>query len=306
MLLDSPSTRRRTRTLAGAAALLLVGLLAARGVPAQTARSLELAVDSDEKWWVGVISESHRMPFTGERGVPSISRQHVGNQVQPLLVSTNGRYAWSESRSGSHPDGTSTSASDLAPVQSGRAGTRCGRPLVRRGRFFPPSGRARPMLFTQPQFNTWIELTYDQNQRDVLAYAHAIVAHGFPPAVLMIDEGWVEGYGVWDVPPRALSGPEGDDRRAARAGLQGHAVGLSVHPARRAAVHGARARRVARRVAAQRDGPRQPAIVQWWDGFSAVADLTSPEARWFTGQLRRLVEAYGVDGFKFDGADAEL
>ena len=65
--------------------------------------------------------------------------------------------------------------------------------------FFPPSGKTPdPMLFTHPQFNTWIELTYDQNQRDVLAYARAIVANGFPPAVLMIDEGWAEGYGVWD------------------------------------------------------------------------------------------------------------
>ena len=62
--------------------------------------------------------------------------------------------------------------------------------------FFPPSGRIPdPLLFTHPQFNTWIELTYNQNQRDVLAYAHAIVANGFPPGVLMIDEGWFEGYG---------------------------------------------------------------------------------------------------------------
>jgi alpha-glucosidase (family GH31 glycosyl hydrolase) len=43
----------------------------------------------------------------------------------------------------------------------------------------------------------------------------------------------------------------------------------------------------------------------WWDGFSAVLDLTNPTGRqWFKGQLDRLVFTYGVDGFKFDGGDA--
>ena len=48
-----------------------------------------------------------------------------------------------------------------------------------------------------------------------------------------------------------------------------------------------------------------PAIMQWWDGFSAVVDLTNPTGRkWFKSQLDRLMEKYGVDGFKFDGGDA--
>ena len=51
--------------------------------------------------------------------------------------------------------------------------------------------------------------------------------------------------------------------------------------------------------------PRFPAIMQWWDGFSAVADLTNPHGRdWFKAQLDHLVEEYGVDGFKLDGGDA--
>ena len=43
----------------------------------------------------------------------------------------------------------------------------------------------------------------------------------------------------------------------------------------------------------------------WWNGFSAVTDLTNPHGRsWFTGQLDHLVREYGVDGFKLDGGDA--
>ena len=37
-------------------------------------------------------------------------------------------------------------------------------------------------MFATPQYNTWIELMYDQNQRDVLKYAHAIVDNGCRPA----------------------------------------------------------------------------------------------------------------------------
>jgi alpha-glucosidase len=53
------------------------------------------------------------------------------------------------------------------------------------------------------------------------------------------------------------------------------------------------------------DNLSQPSIMQWWDGFSAVVDLTNPTGKqWFKQQLDRLVTDYGVDGFKFDGGDA--
>ncbi len=51
--------------------------------------------------------------------------------------------------------------------------------------------------------------------------------------------------------------------------------------------------------------PGKPALTEWWDGFSAVVDLTNPTGRkWFKSQLDRLMKEYGVDGFKFDGGDA--
>ena len=45
--------------------------------------------------------------------------------------------------------------------------------------------------------------------------------------------------------------------------------------------------------------------MQWWDGFSAVTDLSNPDGKkWFKGQLDYLIDTYQVDGFKFDGGDA--
>jgi alpha-glucosidase len=290
---------------------LLAGLLAARGGTGDEARRLEIAIEDGERWWAGVVSESHRMPLGRSSDALEIDLlgNTAGNQVQPLLLSTRGRYVWSEEPFRlSFREGTIRVASDLGPLQSGRAGTTLRGAALHAGRaFFPPSGRIPdPMLFTHPQFNTWIELTYDQNQRDVLAYARAIVANGFPPAVLMIDEGWAEGYGVWDFhrgrfpDPKAMMDelhgmgfkvmlwmcpyiqPDGKDFSE-----------LSHDPKRVVWLRSAK-------------DPGEPAILRWWDGFSAVTDLTSPQGReWLMTQLRRLVEAYGVDGFKLDGGDAE-
>jgi alpha-glucosidase len=303
----------RVATRAGVAALLAAALLAAApSGPAQDARTLEMTVEPDETWWAGVVSESHRMPL-GRSSAPFEIDLHgntAGNQVQPLLVSSKGRYVWSEEPFRlAFREGTFRLVSDLGVFQSGREGTTLSDAARHASsRFFPPSGKTPdPLLFTQPQFNTWIELTYDQNQEDVLAYARAIVANGFPPAVLMIDEGWAEAYGVWDFHRGRFPDPKAmvDELHA-----MGFRVMVWVCPYIRPdgkefteLLHD-RSRVVWLRSAKD---PAEPAIVRWWDGYSAVTDLTSPQGReWFVGQLRRLVETYGVDGFKLDGGDADL
>ncbi len=54
------------------------------------------------------------------------------------------------------------------------------------------------------------------------------------------------------------------------------------------------------------DKSGNPAIVQWWNGASALLDFTNPEAvNWFKSQLNKLTTDYGVNGFKFDAGDFE-
>jgi alpha-glucosidase (family GH31 glycosyl hydrolase) len=304
-------TRRARRALAVAVALVL-GLLVARGGPADTARTLDLTVEDGERWWVGVISESHRMPLERSSAPFEIDLlgNTAGNQAQPLLLSTKGRYVWSEEPFRlAFRDGTIHIASPLGPLQTGRHGTSLRDAAMHAGAtFFPASGKTPdPMLFTQPQFNTWIELTYDQNQRDVLAYARAIVANGFPPAVLMIDDGWAQGYGVWDFHRGRFPDPKAMMEEL-------HAMGFKVmlwvcpyiQPDGRDFTELLHDEKSVVWLRSARD-PGQPAIMRWWDGFSAVTDFTNPRGReWFEAQLRRLVEVYGVDGFKLDGGDADL
>ena len=51
---------------------------------------------------------------------------------------------------------------------------------------------------------------------------------------------------------------------------------------------------------------QKPAIINWWNGYSAELDFTNPEAiTWYRGQLDSMQHKFQVDGFKFDAGDME-
>ena len=76
--------------------------------------------------------------------------------------------------------------------------------------YFPPTGENPELLyFAAPQYNTWIELTYHQNEKDILAYAQSMLDNGLPPGVFMIDDTWQHGYGEWHFDARRFSDPKG-------------------------------------------------------------------------------------------------
>ena len=50
--------------------------------------------------------------------------------------------------------------------------------------YFPSTGEIPDeRLFTKPQYNTWIELIYDQREDRIRKYARDILANGFPAGV---------------------------------------------------------------------------------------------------------------------------
>ncbi|MEV0390397.1 TIM-barrel domain-containing protein [Nonomuraea sp. NPDC050643] len=54
-----------------------------------------------------------------------------------------------------------------------------------------------------------------------------------------------------------------------------------------------------------RDARGKVAIGEWWNGYGAALDLLDPRAlRWLSGELTRLRQEIGVDGFEFDGGEA--
>jgi alpha-glucosidase (family GH31 glycosyl hydrolase) len=158
-------------------------------------------------------------------------------------------------------------------------------------------------MFLAPQYNTWIELTYNQNEADILKYAKGIRDHGFPPGVLMIDDNWQEDYGVWDFSARRFSHPKAMVNQLHRMGFK---VMLWVVPfvSPDSAVY---RELEEKHLFIQEKDKSRPAMIHWWNGVSAVLDLTKPEAgQWFKAQLQSLQDKYGVDGFKFDAGDDEF
>src|SRR5688572_14925257 len=66
-------------------------------VPSDHRMELELA--PGEKWWGGRVVDASRMPFDRDakfRRSLHAADEGAGNQSQPLLLSTAGRYVWND------------------------------------------------------------------------------------------------------------------------------------------------------------------------------------------------------------------
>lgn len=267
-----------------------------------------LTLDPDECWWGGAVADGLAMPF-GSRDHRRDLAVNAGavddptggaNQSAPLLVSSRGRYVWSEAPFAYAFDG----AGGLSVTGSGLVidhGADTLRAAYRRAaeRHFPASGRTPDArMFTAPQYNTWIELPYHPTQEGVLRYARAVLDHGFPPGLIMIDDRWSADYGAWRFEPGAFPDP-----RAMIEQLHGWGFPVMLWLVPFLSPDGESSREAVRRgwVITEPDG--EPAVRRWWNGYSTVLDLTNPDAlAWLRGELRSLQDL-GVDGFKLDAGD---
>jgi alpha-glucosidase (family GH31 glycosyl hydrolase) len=304
------------RTLAAVVAALLAAAFTSLGLAVEKqgqVETREVKIQPGEHWWAGVIAEAHRMPFTAEsRYEFDFFADTAGNQGQPLLISNQGRYIWCDEPFRFEFDrGVIRLRADSRALHLGAQGSSAATAFQAASRsFFPASGRKPdPILFTRPQFNTWIELLNSQNQVDILKYARATVQEGYPPGVLMIDGGWAKNHGTWDFDRGRFSDPLAMMQELHQLGFK---VMLWMCPYFTPDGSTFKALWLDQRekglapwiVNAQK--PNQPVLMEWWGGFGAVADLTNPYGRqWLKGRLDFLVKTYGVDGFKFDGGDAE-
>lgn len=200
-------------------------LMTAFWAHAQYKDSVEMDIIPGEYWWGGLSTVGHETPYDSETVTSQdLWGDNLGNQAQPLLLSSKGRYVWSESPiKYSFNKGKITVTDREGRIQSGTAGK-----TVRDSydyavkNFFPPNAKIpEELLFTKPQYNTWIELTYDQNEEDILKYAQAIIDKGYPPGVLMIDDNWQDSYGTWEFSAKRFKDPKGMMKKL-------HAMGFKV------------------------------------------------------------------------------
>ena len=272
-------------------------------------RELVLPTRHGERWWGGAVADGTLMPF-GAAGHQRDLASNAGylhdpsagaNQSAPLLLSDRGRYVWSaEPFAFTVAPGRLTLHGNGIELGAGETGTLAGGFRAASRRHFPPSGRAPdPAMFSGPQYNTWMEMPYAPTQRRVLEYVRGLLDAGFPPGVVMIDDRWSQDYGVWRFEASAFPDPAG---MIAQLHEWGCRVMLWLVPFVSPDSRTFRDLRARGLLVRRPDG--QVAVRNWWNGYSAILDVTHPDAvAWLGSELDALQQQYGVDGFKFDAGD---
>ena len=282
------------------------------------AETLSVKMLDGENWWGGANYFGSQMPFTQKTAIAiDLTKSGFANQYASMLISDKGRVVWCDDQTVvTITNGTIRMASkSAASVVLEKGGKNLKDAfLYAANKWFPSTGKTPDLLFfSAPQYNTWIELTYNQNEKDILAYAQSMLDNGLPPGVLMIDDTWQAGYGDWRFEPTRFTNPKGMMDKL-------HAQGFKVIlwmcpwvsmdiPAFRRIAWGTNPNDVKGYPAKGgflMDGAKTAAS-RWWNGYSALLDFTHPNAQsWFKEQLDGLVRDFGVDGFKFDGGELDF
>ena len=264
-----------------------------------------------EKVWSGIIKDGHKMPYNSGYKYDFYANNQ-DNQIQPLLLGNKGLWVWSEEPFAFEIQENQIVISNAkGEVKSGHSGSSLAEARkYASDHFFPASGKMPDeLLFSKPQYNTWIELTYNQNQEAVMKYAKAIVGNGFSPGVIMIDDTWQEDYGKWVFHPGRFPNPKAMMDELHQMGFK---VMLWMCPFVSADQTMILQKLMRDKAFLMQQKPDKltwdkatdPAMINWWNGYSALLDFTNPVAvKWFNDQLDQLVKDFGVDGFKLDAGD---
>ena len=275
-----------------------------------------------ENWWGAANFFGTKRPFTEKTDLKiDLRKDNYHNQCASLLLSDRGRVIWADAQALftlKNGEITVESDSEIVVTKGGDSLPEAYRFAMRK--WFPASGKMPdPLFFSAPQINTWIELTYHQNEKDILGYAKSMIDNGVPAGVLMIDDTWQAGYGDWRFEPTRFKDPKGMMDKLHAMGYKVMLwmcpyVGMDLPSFRRVAwgtnpddvrgypVKGGFLAEKGKRPVA--NGRVEAKACRWWNGYSAFLDFSHPNANaWFTEVLDGLVRDFGVDGFKLDGAD---
>lgn len=262
-----------------------------------------IKIEIGEKWWGAVTSLGINMPYSINYEIIDLHNNY-SNQCVPLLVSNKGRYIWSDNPFSFRFDEDQiiiSSESEVVLNQSGKTMKSAFKDAA--SNFFHLSGKMPSELFiTVPQYNTWIELMYNQNQNDILKYARSIISNGFPAGVFMIDDNWQKYYGNFEFKKEAFPEPK---KMIDELHNMGFKVMLWISPYVSPDSKEYRFLKDNSFLIKEKN-KNVPAIFDWWNGRSACYDLSNPNAYdYFLTTLKNMQKDYGIDGFKFDGGDSK-
>lgn len=257
-----------------------------------------------EAWYGADINYGWQLPVTETTKRKTDTRVVSSyNQASPLWVSSKGRYLWSEKGYLVRWNGKTavcTSAKAEIKLYEGFRDLR-GAYLAASKAHFPFDGKLPDeMMFRTPQYCTWIHLGNAQSQQGVEEFAKSILETGMPAGEMILDDGWQTDFGDWRFHPDRFPQPKAMVERLHAMGFK---VILWICPFVSPAAKEYRAMRTNGLLVKNRFG--RIAVRKWWNGKHPVLDLSNPKAlAWFEDKAGRLMQEYGIDGFKQDAGDA--
>lgn len=263
---------------------------------------------NNELWWGGSVCDGAHAPFGKDYFTRDLSswkelspnNPEASNQSAPLLLSTQGRYIWSDSPFTFTFNNHSLTICHQGDLFTKKAGTTLAEAYHAVSQeFFPPSNKTIPAeLITKLQYNTWIEMPYHPTQKSIEQYAEHILAANLPAGTIMIDDKWCPDYGDWKFDTRSFPNAASMIQKLHNLGFR---IMLWLVPF--VSPDSENFRYLEQNNLLLRDSDKNTAIRRWWNGFSAVLDISNPQAiNWLKKQLNQLINM-GIDGFKFDGGD---
>jgi len=275
----------------------------------------------NEKWWGATFNFGARLPFGENERAVDIGR--CGGAAAPLLVSSEGRYVWSDRPfTFSFEKGVLKLESSVEKLEPTVAGTTLRSAyLDASAKHFPFTGTTpAELLFTKPQWNNWIEIAIQgMRQSSVDAYTEALAKSGFPCGVYLMDGGWFSHQGSYEFHAPDYPDPKGMFRRIREKGWKSmiwtaHFVSPDSREFKKLR-HGKGYMIDGKDVLAYSKfgdtcrhwpaaGKKAPGVLWWWSGVSCTWDLTyKPGWDDYAQTLKAFAADYGIDGFKFDAGD---
>ena len=269
----------------------------------------------NEKWYGAYTAKAYCntplkdlsfQPYEMNEKKKDLQTDNRGNQAVPLLVSNKGRYVWSnEPFAFELKEGTLMIYTDYEKVEAIASGNTLREAYVAaKDKHFPASGKTpNALMFKTPQYNTWIELGNDQTQAAIKKYADDVLANDFPTGVFMIDDNWSNYRGNFDFNLATFPDAKGLIEYLHSKNFR---IMLWVTPFVSPDSKEYKELLQLDALVLKKDS-KEPAIIKWWNGYSACLDFTKPAAiDWMRKKLKNLQENFGVDGFKFDAADFDF
>ncbi|MBO4475883.1 MAG: glycoside hydrolase [Bacteroidales bacterium] len=282
-----------------------------------------------EFWWGAVVNKGYIQPYVdfsagdnyflddpvpepkpGDEKPFDLGTMSVKGVTAPLLVSSKGRYVWSDRPFGFKFAGgvlhLSSKYEKLEPVVAGETLRDAYQAAC--AAHFPFDGREpAELMFTMPQFNNWIEtVVLGINQENAEKFVDALHDSGFPCGVVMIDGGWQRYHGCRDFNPDTFPDAARLFDKIRDYGYKGvlwcsYFLSADSRPEFTSYKPGMQDILVH-----SRHDSADPALVWWWNGISVTMDLTRDDIRdKFTRELKDMADRFHFEGFKFDGGDPE-